>query len=199
MKRTYLFARHAHALHQTRGLRAYPRGTDVPLSEAGTQQARALGRALKGAGCQRIVSSSLLRARQTAGGASEESGIVYDGAWEELNEVSPLELRTSPRRLPEWCEALAGAWALHRHARGVPSLTHDVAPIEERARTVLARLDAIDEERIAVVSHGYFILLLSLVVPGSMRLTAMENCCITTIESDGRGQHVLKSFGEPSR
>lgn len=202
MTRTYLFARHAQAIYQSLTFRAeaFPRGTDWPLSDAGEQQALALGDAFAREGCQRIVSSALLRARRTAEIASERSGIPYDGAWPELNEVSPRRLRHRPaaRRRPQVWEGIAAAWHLRRHLRGVTSETRDVESIERRIREVLARLDAMEETRIAVVSHGYFIVLLSLVVPGRVRPRAMRNCSITRVSADGHGGYRLAGFAVPT-
>lgn len=200
LDRAYLFARHARAIYQTPTFRAeaFPRGTDWPLSDAGEAQARELGGALARAGCERIVSSALLRARRTAELASLESGIRYDDAWPELNEISPRTLRhrAAPWKRPQWWEGIVGAWHMRRHLRGVASETRDVATIERRIRDVLARLDAMPEQRIAIVSHGYFIFLLAVLVPGRVRPRPMRNCSITRVQADGGGRYRLATFAE---
>lgn len=200
--RAYFFARHAQAICQRPMFRAeaFPEGTDWPLSRAGEAQARALGRELARAGCERIVSSALLRARRTAELAHLESGIPYGDAWPALDEISPRSLlhRPGPRERPEWWEGVAGAWHLRRHLRGVASETRDVAAIERRIRGVLLRLDAMPHRRIAIVGHAYFVFLLALVVPGRARLRPMRNCSITRVEADGHGSHRLAGFAERS-
>lgn len=200
LERTYLFARHGRAVYQTLTFRAqaFPKGTDWPLADAGEAQARELGRAFARAGCERIVSSTLLRARRTAELASLESGIPYDDAWPELNEISPRRLRhrPPPRKRPQWWEGIAGAWHLRRHLRGVRCETRDVAAVEHRMREVLARLDTMGEQRIGIVAHGYFIFLLSLLVPGRVRPRPLRNCSITRVRADGRGRYRLEAFAE---
>ena len=198
--RTYLFARHAQALHQRVTLRAetYPEGADWPLSRTGEAQARELGRAFAGAACERVVSSTLRRARETAEIASAATGIPYRDAWPELNEIAPrtLHRRARARARPEWCDGIAGAWHLHRHLRGRDCEALDVASVERRIRGVLARLDALAERRIAIVSHGYLIFLIALVIPGVLRPALIRNCSITRVRADGRGRYRLDSFAE---
>jgi broad specificity phosphatase PhoE len=198
--RAYLFARHARAIYQTPtfGAETFPRGTDWPLSDVGESQARELGRALARAGCERIVSSALLRARRTAELAYLESGIPYDDAWPELNEISPRTLRQRPVpwKRPQWWEGIVGAWHLRRHLHGVASETRDVATVERRIRDVLARLDAMPEKRIAIISHGYFIFLLAVLVPGRARPRPMRNCSITRVQADGEGRYRLAAFAK---
>lgn len=199
--RTYFFARHAEAVEQRVLLRAetFPDGTDWPLSRAGEAQARELGKAFVRAGCERIVSSTLRRARETAEIASAESGIPYRDAWPELNEVAPRTLHRRPpaRARPEWWDGIAGAWHLRRHVCGRRCETLDVESIERRIRGVLARLDGLPEGRVAIVSHGYLIVLISVVVPGRARPRPMTNCSVTRVRADGRGGYRLDAFAEP--
>ena len=200
LDRTYFFARHGEAIVQRAMLRAEtcPEGTDWPLSAAGEAQARDLGRAFARAGCERIVSSTLTRARRTAELASAESGIPYAGEWAELDEISARSL-WSRRRAPEWWAGIRGAWQVRCCARGAPfDETGDAAAIERRIRAVLARLDAMAERRIAVVSHGYLIFLVSVVVPGAVPMRPMRNGSITRVLADGRGSYRLAAFAEPT-
>lgn len=195
--RRYDFVRHAQAVYQRITFRAaaFPRGTDWPLSAGGERQARALGPLLAARGVERIVSSDLLRAKQTAELAAEASGLPYDDRWAELNEISPRRLRrVEARRRPQWLEGIVGAWHMRQHVRGIASVSRDVESVEVRIREVLARLDALPEEHVAVVSHGYFILLMALVVPGRVRLRPIANCSVTSIEADGHGRYEITSF-----
>jgi broad specificity phosphatase PhoE len=197
MTRTYELVRHAQAVYQRLTFRAaaFPRGTDWPLSELGEQQAMLLGPILAARGNERIVSSTLARAKQTARLAASASGLPYEDAWPELNEISPRRLRrVEARRRPQWIDGLVGAWHMRQHMRGVPSRTRDLESLEVRIREVLARLDTLPERRIAVISHGYFIMMLALVVPGRVRARPIRNCSITRVESDGRGNYELATF-----
>ena len=49
--------------------------TDVPLTEVGMEQAKALAENAKGLGLDLIIASPLLRARQTAGAVAEACGV----------------------------------------------------------------------------------------------------------------------------
>ena len=225
--RTYLFVRHAEAVHQlppprpslrallarapssshpVRGLpasdrrerRAFERGAfgDWPLTARGARQASATGSLLARAGIERVVSSTLRRATETAEHIARQASVPYEHAWPELDEIPPRTLRPARTRRPEWLEGLVGAWHVHRHTRGVRGPL-ELAALERDLAVVLARLDAMGEERIAVVSHGYRILLLALLVPGDLRPRWIANCSITRIDAIAPGQHRLVSFARP--
>lgn len=193
----YLFVRHAHALHQARayelGARAVAPPGDWPLTARGERQASSAGAALREAGIERVVSSTLRRARETAERIAERAGVPYEHAWPELDEIPPRTLRPCESNRPEWLEGVIGAWHVRRHARGA-TCPLELARVEERVREVLARLDAMDEERIAVVSHGYFILLTALLVPGRFRVRWIANCSATRIDTVQPGEHRLVYF-----
>jgi phosphoserine phosphatase len=90
---------------------------DVPLNERGQQQAEVVGRYFQGKAVDRIVSSPLMRAVQTAQSISHTTGVPIEawseftdidfGIWEglslrEVEERYPAELavwRTSPKNL----------------------------------------------------------------------------------------------------
>jgi broad specificity phosphatase PhoE len=197
--RTYLFLRHAQALHQTRTLQpsiGMTGGIDWPLTERGRAQAAATGATLRHADIQRVVSSQLLRARQTAEHIACAAGVPYDHAWAELDEIPPRTLRRGAAGRPEWLEGMLGAWRVHRHARGARREIA-LADVEGRIREVLARLDAMNQERIAIVSHGYWILLMALLVPGRFRLRWIANCSVTRVDALRAGAYRLVSFAQP--
>lgn len=193
--RTYLFVRHAEAVHQARAFEPGARalGGDWPLTTRGGAQADAAGVRLAQAGIERVVSSTLRRARETAERIARTARVPYEHAWPELDEIPPRTLRPVPADRPEWLEGILGAWHVRRHARGVRGPL-ELARVERRVAEVLARLDAMDEARIAVVSHGYFILLLALLVPGGFRLRWLGNCSITRVDATAPGRHRLVSF-----
>lgn len=198
--RTYFFVRHAEALHQTQP--APPAGevpgAEWPLTERGERQARELARWARAARVERLVSSALLRARQTAAIVAGAAAVPATDAWPELDEIPPSVLRIDPRerRRPEWLDGIAGAWRMRRHARASDG-TPAILEVEARVREVLARLDALPEPRIAVVGHGYWIFLMAMIVPGRFRLRLMTNCSITRVHADGPGAHRLVDFARP--
>jgi broad specificity phosphatase PhoE len=64
--------------------------------------------------------------------------------------------------------------------------------VETRIRGVLAKLDAMPDTRVAIVTHGYWILLMSLIVPGRLRLRFLTNCAVTRVDADGLGGYRLR-------
>ena len=241
--RTYLFVRHAEAVHQlppprpslrtllargsagslepgvgvsrrasssvsrsrgasrgeaSRRARAFERGAfgDWPLTARGERQASLTGSLLAHAGIERVVSSTLRRARETAEHIARQASVPYEHAWPELDEIPPRTLRPAGTRRPEWLEGIVGVWHVHRHTRGVRGPL-ELAALERDLARVLARLDAMGEQRIAIVSHGYLILLLALLVPGDLRLRWIANCSITRVDAIRPGLHRLVSFARP--
>jgi broad specificity phosphatase PhoE len=199
--RTYFFLRHAEAVHQARAFRpdAIAPGTDWPLTPQGERQARAAARVVVGIGAERVISSGLRRARETAEHIAAMAALPYEHAWPELDEISPRLMRsdTSARERPEWWEGVLGAWHLHRRIRGAPEGPLDVGWVEDRIREVLARLDELPERRVAVVGHGYWILLMALTVPGRFRMRWITNCSVTRVEAYGGGDYRLACFAKP--
>jgi broad specificity phosphatase PhoE len=200
LKRSYFFVRHGRAVYQEPAFDAarYPAGIDWPLAPRGHEQARQVARPLLGAGVGRVVSSSLERAKQTAGHIAEGGALPYEHTWTELNELDPKRLRRGRRpRRPEWWHGLRMAGAMRAHLRGEGSPGFALAEVEQRVRAVLSRLDRLDEDRIAIVGHGWWILMASLVVPGSMRVRWIDNCSITRVDASGDGRYRLLSFASP--
>lgn len=234
MHRSYFFVRHGRAVYQERGFRpeAWPRGTDWPLAPRGHEQAHAVSRFLLAAGTERVVSSALLRARETATRIAQRGALPYADAWPELDELKVRQLRSrlraprAPRdgeadevaraevldgptrrgrpravrmtiQSPEWWDGWFMARAMRRHLRGEDPAGWAVAPIAERVREVLARLDGMREPRVAVVGHGFWILMAAMTLDGPRRLRWIDNCSVTRVDADGRGSYRLVSFATP--
>ena len=75
--------------------------TDVPLTEKGTEQARLLAQNAMGKGIEVILSSPLLRARQTAHAVSEAIGVPIE-LDERLIELDFGSFEGGPRSDPEY-------------------------------------------------------------------------------------------------
>lgn len=202
MERSYFFVRHGRAVYQERGFRPadHPEGPDWPLAPIGHRQARAVAPTLASYGVERVISSGLRRARQTAAGIAE-GGLPYAHAWPDLNEVEPRHLRAAPRRLrlpaPDWWSGWQMARAMRQHVRGRPPDGWRVADVERRVREVLGRLDRMGERRIAVVGHGFWILLATVALEGPLRPRWVDNCSITRVDADGRGRYRVLCFATP--
>jgi probable phosphoglycerate mutase len=127
---------------------------DVPLNDIGHEQARRLGLRLAGESVAHLVSSDLMRARQTATPAARqlEREIVPSAAWREQSFGIAEGLRADeirsrhPRAWEDWLQFREdhampeGESAQQFHARIMDALSHIVA--------------AHAGERVLVVTHG---------------------------------------------
>ena len=199
MNRSYFFVRHGRAVYQERGFRrsAHPPDTDWPLAPAGQAQARAVVSPLLRFGVTRVVSSDLERAKQTASPLASLGSLPYEHRWPALNEIAPWKLRDPGKRRPEWWHGVRVATAMRRHLRGQPVHGVRLPQLEAQMRGVLAELDRLDEPRVAVVGHGYWILLCAMLLRGQPRKRWVDNCSITRIDADGRGDYRVVSFARP--
>ena len=132
---------------------------EVPLNDAGQRQARELGERLKPAGIGLIVTSHLLRARQTAEAVRDVLGhdvaVTVDrrlaetnrGAWQ--GRTFATIMATEP-----------AAWAAYREHPETFRFPHGESLVEQQRRVLEAVRDAALTGRVALlVTHG-----------GSMRL-----------------------------
>lgn len=149
--RSILCIRHAESLANAEGL--WQGQYDSPLSEAGRRQARALAERLAGEGLERLATSDLARARETAAILGEALGLV-----------PRLEPALRERDVGRWT-GLPRAEVERRHPREVARVRAGDASVRPgggesgerlRARVVeaLRRLHAeAPERRLAVVTH----------------------------------------------
>ena len=204
MNRSYYFVRHGQAVYQQKGFdrSAHPPDTDWPLSSEGVSQAHAAAPKILRSGVRRVISSELARARRTAEILAEEGGLPYEHRWGSLNEIHPTTLRAAIGRTDvdswSWWDGWLAARAVRKHVAGKTPRGWDPRPAEDRVLGVLSRLDRLDEPRVAVVCHGYWILLAALLVRGEVRYRWIANCSVTRIDADGRGKYRLVSFATVS-
>lgn len=201
MRRSYFFVRHGQAIYQERGFdrSRYPPELDWPLSSLGEAQAHALAPRLYPLGVERVVSSKLARARRTAEILSTWGGAPYDHTWGALNEIHPTRLREGMADVEQtrwsWMDGWRAARVVGREVReGRGSPGWDSRLARERIDVVLGRLDALREARIAVVGHGFWILLAALLARGQVPFRFIANCSVTRIDADGAGRYRLVSF-----
>ncbi|MFC4911225.1 histidine phosphatase family protein [Actinomadura gamaensis] len=175
--------------------------TDIPLDETGVEQARRAARLLAALHPTAIVSSTLVRARDTAQSLADLTGLPvgYDpelverdgGEWEGLN---AREIR---ERFPE------------EHARWDPPGGETSAQVAKRVGTALERhAAALDPDGVLVVaSHGAALRLgighlLGLPEDVWDRLGGLSNCCwsVVTEMRDGGwrlAEHNAGTLPEP--
>lgn len=200
MNRSYYFVRHARAVYQHAGFRweDHPRGTDWPLSSAGEAQAEEAATKVLAHGVRRVVSSKLARAVSTASAISRYGELPYEHRWGALNEIHPRVMRDGQEGASwSWWEGWRAARAVKRYVRtGDVHRIYDPRAVEDRVRGALARLDELPDDRVAVVSHGFFILLAALFVGGEVRYRWIDNCSVTRIDADGRGDYRMVAFAQ---
>lgn len=164
--------------------------TDVPLTERGREQARALGAALEGRTFTRVLTSPLARAAETARLAGYEVAEERDelrewdyGAYEGRRTVDIREER------PGW------------------TLWTDGVPAGETAADVAARVDAVlDELRategaVLVFAHGHLLRVLAVrwigLEPEAGRLFALDPATVSVLAFE-RETPVIRVWNAPA-
>jgi probable phosphoglycerate mutase len=160
---------------------------DVPLDEVGRNQADIVGRRLVSAGVERIVSSDIARARQTAAPLAEMLGLeveldprlreIDNGDWTGL---LPAEIEA---RWPELWHAYVGGEDVDRPGG------ERWCDVRQRIRQCMEELTT-DSRFTAVFTHGGPIMLaaewaLDIVLPGNIFrgvLAAPANTSITSVD-----------------
>jgi broad specificity phosphatase PhoE len=170
------------------------RGIDAPLNEAGERQAREVGAWLNTANVDVAVSSSLLRARQTAaiamGMAPDEIEAIAD-----LDELSYGAMEGIP--VNEQSGALAdlyNAWARGELQIPPPDGETPIQVFERASGAVQRLIDANPGQTLAVFTHGRTlrILVSGLIGLGlrNMRDIPHQNGCIYKLRHDGERIHL---------
>ena len=162
--------------------------SDVPLTEEGERQARAVGAALRGREFALVLSSPLQRALDTARLAGFEPEVRDDLAeWDygEYDGVTTPEIRA---QVPDWTIWRYGALG-----------GESVEQLGARADTVVEELLGVDGD-VLVFSHGHFLRVLTarwlgLEVAGG-RLFALDSGTLSTLGFE-REQHVIQSWNVP--
>lgn len=163
---------------------------DIPLDATGLAQAAALARGLAGSGIERVVSSDLLRARQTA----EALGL-------------PVETRHDlrERSFGEWegrhyLAVIAGLDALpgdRLFAR--PPGGESFADLWERLGPMAEALKAIEETTLVVCHGATKAALLARLMEGTLatcRAFKFPNCALTEFERRSDGSLVMVRYAE---
>ena len=162
--------------------------TDIPLTENGERQARAVGEALRGREFALVVSSPLIRARETARLAGFEPELRDDLAEWDYGEYDGLTTTQIREQVPDW--TIWGYGALGGES---------VDQLAARADRVVAELLAVDGD-VLVFSHGHFLRVLTARWLGlgaaEGRLFALDSGTLSTLGSE-RDQRVIRSWNVP--
>jgi probable phosphoglycerate mutase len=175
-------------------------GADPPLAPLGIAQAEALAAEVVRRGtAQRIISSPLLRAQQTAQIVSEATGLHVEtveglrecdfGEWDGLT-LSEVRARW-PERLAEWLASMSVA------PPGGESFEHLRARVLLARQEVVARFPGEDVLIVAHVSPIKVLVALAIDAPlNSMYRMEMPPCSLTTLAWFPDGNSSMFSFAE---
>ena len=168
--------------------------TDIPLDPTGRAQAAALARGLADAGIERVISSDLLRARETA----EALGLPVEtrpelrersfGEWEGRNYVEVME------GLEALAEAV-GATRLHVRPPGGESFDD----VWRRLDPIVAELKTAEENTLVVLHGAAKAVLLARLLDGTLETVRgfrFPNCGLTEFERRHEGILVMVRYAE---
>lgn len=199
---------------------------DESLSDKGKRQAADLKEIMQQLNIQRIVSSTRKRAAETAAIISDKTNIPYDQQFERLVEInlgspfgkksrfpkkmmSGLLSKKWPGRFPGQMKKIIdrGAifgltiyyflqWNLGKTDGGEP-----LSEIFRKIDEMLNVLDSLPEKRIAIVCHAGWISFLAIKILGGSRknflkLSRVDNCSLTRIDTNGNGKYTLRFFAK---
>ena len=163
--------------------------TDVPLTEEGERQARAVGAALQGREFALVLSSPLRRALDTARLAGFEPEVRDDLAeWDygEYDGVTTPEIR---EQVPDWTIWRYGALG-----------GESVEQLAARADRAVAELLEVEGD-VLVFSHGHFLRVLTArwlgLEAADGRLFALDSGTLSTLGFE-REQPVIRSWNVPA-
>jgi broad specificity phosphatase PhoE len=167
--------------HRIQGL------TDIPLNETGREQARAAGRLLSERGFDRIFSSPLSRARETAEIIAAEAGLpspdIVDALVErDYGDAEGLSFAEIERRYPDR-SLVPGEETREAVAQRVLPALHDLAA-------------AHPDEALLIVSHGGAIRSVLMSVQPEVRYGRIGNGSVHSFRFDA-GELSLIAFDDP--
>jgi broad specificity phosphatase PhoE len=164
--------------------------TDVPLTEAGEREARAVGEALRGRSFALVLSSTLSRARETARLAGFTPEVRDDLAEWDYGEYEGLRTPEIRERVPDWT-----IWSY-----GAPG-GESPAEVGARADRVLDEVRRVEGD-VLVFAHGHLLRVLAArwlgLEPADGRLLALDSGTLSALGHE-REQPVVRLWNAPAR
>jgi len=165
--------------------------TDLPLTDAGRENARAVGRWLAGRPFALVLVSPLSRARETCRLAGYGEVAEVDADLCEWN-YGDYEGRTTADIRKE-----SPDWSLWREG---PRNGETVEQVGARAEAVLARISGIDGD-VALFAHGHILRILTArwlgLPPDCGRMFALSTATVSTLGFE-RETHVISQWNVPT-
>ncbi len=162
--------------------------TDVPLTEAGERQARAVGEALRGREFELVLSSPLRRALDTARLAGFEPQVREELAEWDYGEYEGLTTAQIRETVPDW--------TIWRY--GAPG-GESPADVGERADRVLGEISQAEGD-VLVFAHGHLLRALAArwlgLEPQDGRLFALDSGTLSRLGFEHEEQ-VIRSWNAP--
>jgi probable phosphoglycerate mutase len=149
--------------------------TDIPLTERGEDNARRLGKRLKGLSFARVLTSPLQRARRTCelagfGSAAQDDPDLLEFDYGDYEGRTTADIR---KERPDW----------YLFCDGCPN-GESVAPVGARADRVVARLRAVSGN-VLLFSHGHFLRFLTArwltLAPGEARRFLLSTATLSIL------------------
>lgn len=162
--------------------------SDPPLTEEGERQAQAVGEALRGRSFALVLSSPLIRARETASMAGFEPELRDDLAEWDYGEYDGLTTPEIREQVPDWTIWRYGGLG-----------GESVEQLAARADRVVAELLTVDGD-VLVFSHGHFLRVLTArwleLAAADGRLFALDSGTLSTLGFE-RDQRVIRAWNVP--
>ena len=199
---TLLLVRHGESEGNVRGL--IQGQLDLPLTEVGRAQAKAVAERLKSeGGADRIVASPLARAFETSQAIARalDLPVTTDDRLKEYDfgDVSGLTVLEARERYPGW------SW-LSDGRRTVPTLPGEegLPAFDARVAEALAELMALGGQTIAVTHGGVIMSALNVAMrmhgvaeaEGRRVRFPMKNCAITELDRDSEGRLIMRRHND---
>jgi broad specificity phosphatase PhoE len=198
------FVRHGQSLANISAVYQPPQS---PLSEEGWRQSRCVAKRISRLSCEALISSTFLRATETAKAIAEETGLEPEYSELFVERIKPSSINGAP----VGDETARATWRQWEESLYTPSMRvedgENFGDIVARADKALRFLGERTEDSIAVVTHGFFLrtlvartlfesMLSETIFRRFQGVAAMENTGVTTLRSQGESRWRLWVYND---
>jgi broad specificity phosphatase PhoE len=198
------FVRHGQSLANVSAVYQPPQS---PLSEEGWRQAGCVAKRISQFSCKALISSTFLRATETAKAIAEETGLEPEYSELFVERIKPSSINGASIG----DETARATWRQWEESLYTPSMRvedgENFEDIVARADEALRFLGERKEDAIAVVTHGFFLrtlvaralfetMLSETIFRRFQGVAAMENTGVTTLRSQGESRWRLWVYND---